>query len=395
MRSEVSVRRRSLLFALILAAPVSHGIGQELAWENLGFPTQDIRTLAVALDDHPSRSLGSSVLYAGTYESGIFRSLDGGASWNPFSEGLRSGAQITVLLVHQAPKPSRAPITRYETTVYAGTAAGVFRSRNGDRWVEINTGLDRRLGGLYISSLARDSSGALYAGTQYGLYKSANDGESWAQINPAGNQYTWFETQIVRTTAVAVDPTTNAVYAGLGGSLLLWSDPGGRWLNLLPHRNSVLQDIFYPRVVALAPSAATILTMGTLDCICGMPPGPGVYRSLDGGETWKDMSEFGIPDDLIIVDDGRWVAAFNYSAPSDGASKWPGVRKGVSESFDGGESWHSMGSGLPSEDLFYIRKVVLDPGSPETIYAVTTRGLFRLGPARVMGPRVVPKRGGQ
>ncbi|MEP6995742.1 MAG: hypothetical protein ABI968_14565, partial [Acidobacteriota bacterium] len=105
----------------------------------------DVRALAVART--------GDVLYAGT-RSGVFRSMDGGASW------ARTGlAQIAVALVLDP----RAP-----DTVFAGTSEGVFRSSDGgESWGPMNRGLS----GLAVRALAIDASGAfLHAGTDAGVF---------------------------------------------------------------------------------------------------------------------------------------------------------------------------------------------------------------------------------
>jgi hypothetical protein len=61
-------------------------------------------------------SANSNILYLGTSTSGVFRSVDGGASWSAFDDGL-TNLQIRALdMARGSPR-----------TVYAATSGGVFK----------------------------------------------------------------------------------------------------------------------------------------------------------------------------------------------------------------------------------------------------------------------------
>ena len=60
--------------------------------------------------------LNSNILYLGTSNSGVFRSVDGGANWSAFNDGL-TNLQIRALDVARG-SPG---------TVYAATPGGVFK----------------------------------------------------------------------------------------------------------------------------------------------------------------------------------------------------------------------------------------------------------------------------
>ena len=102
-----------------------------------------------------------STLYAGTVAEGVFRSTNGGDSWETINTGL------TDLEVHAL---EIDPIT--PPTLYAGTTAlGVFRSSNGgNSWEAINTGLtDLVVRALEIDPL---NPSTLYAATSSaGVFK--------------------------------------------------------------------------------------------------------------------------------------------------------------------------------------------------------------------------------
>ena len=73
-----------------------------------------------------------STLYAGTDYAGVFKSTNGGGTWNPINSGLSDG-YVNALAID----PGNSNI------VYAGTLlGGVFKSTNGgDTWNPINSGM--------------------------------------------------------------------------------------------------------------------------------------------------------------------------------------------------------------------------------------------------------------
>ena len=109
-----------------------------------------------------------STLVAGT-TAGLFRSTDGGGSWTRLRDGLREGS--TFLAVAFSPDYAS------DNTLFAGTDAdGVFRSEDGgESWQPVNHGL-RTLG---VSTLAvPDNYGEtsqLFTGTtRSGLFRGAS-----------------------------------------------------------------------------------------------------------------------------------------------------------------------------------------------------------------------------
>lgn len=108
-----------------------------------------------------------STVYATTRTQGVFRSLDGGRTWQDINNGL------TALSL------GRAPVTIHPTnpqTLYVGNAGGVFKSLDGGgHWFAVNSGLgDLSVWGLVIDP---DNSSVLYACGPSGVYKTVTGGE--------------------------------------------------------------------------------------------------------------------------------------------------------------------------------------------------------------------------
>lgn len=106
----------------------------------------------------------------------------------------------------------------------------------------------------------------------------------------------------------------------------------------------------------------------------------GVWRSGDGGRSWDDITEglpstFGFPIRLHPRDAGTlWVVPLN----SDIAGRFPpDAAAAVWKSSDGGASWAAKRDGLPQEGCFFTvlrQAMAVDAGEPAGVYFGTNSG---------------------
>jgi uncharacterized repeat protein (TIGR01451 family) len=198
-------------------------------------------------------------LYAGT-DGGVFRRVNGGASWTAVSTGV-TDPFVAALAVHpQSP-----------TTLYAGTrGGGVFQSVNvGLGWTAVNSGLTNL--DVHASAVDPQTPTTLYAGTDgSGVFKSVDAGANWAPVS------TGLTTPDVY--ALAVDPQTPAtVYAGTDGGVFKSTDAGLGWGPAITGLTSLAV-----RALAVDPQVPAALYAGT--------DGGGAFRSVDGGATWSAIN---------------------------------------------------------------------------------------------------------
>ncbi len=92
--------------------------------------------------------------------------------------------------------------------------------------------------------------------------------------------------------------------------------------------------------------------------------GGGVFRSRDGGRSWKTASE-GLPDRQVFT------LAID---PSASQSIYAGTDQGVFRSTDSGASWTELSPALRERN---IRALAFEPGTPDTIYVATDQGVFQ------------------
>lgn len=132
-----------------------------------------------SLAPHPGNDAG---LYLDIHVGGIMRTLDGGATWSPASEGLEMD-------VHQVATHPKRP-----EAVYAATADGFYYSPDeGDTWERRNHGLDN----LYTRGIAihpehpdlillsgspTPPPGWRRHGKRFAVYRTDNAGRRWHRI---------------------------------------------------------------------------------------------------------------------------------------------------------------------------------------------------------------------
>jgi uncharacterized protein (TIGR03437 family) len=159
-------------------------------------------------------SKAPSTIYATTRTQGVFRSLDGGRTWQEINNGLTSLTMGRTARVTIDPGNSR--------TLYVGSeAGGVFKSLDGgDHWFAVNAGL----GDLSVYGLAMDPENAsvLYACGPNGVYKTLIAGEvrSTPSISAVVNGASYV------VGPVSPDEIVLITGSGLGPGQLVFATPG-------------------------------------------------------------------------------------------------------------------------------------------------------------------------
>jgi len=157
-------------------------VSRSAAAQDTGWVLQGEGGLVTALVLDP---INPAILYA-TTARGIFKTIDGGASWRPQGVALE-GKSILAMAIDP----------RHNARIFATTdTGGVFRSLDGgDHWSEANAGLAAR----YVGSIAVDSASTIWAGTEAGrIFKSGDGGDSWTEAVPP--------TAHISVMAIAPDP---------------------------------------------------------------------------------------------------------------------------------------------------------------------------------------------
>jgi photosystem II stability/assembly factor-like uncharacterized protein len=190
-----------------------------------------------------------------------------------------------------------------------------------------------------------------FGSTGGGVWKTDDGGTSWQPISDRD-----FSTGSVGAIAVAPsDP--NVVYVGTGESQLRGNveagdgvyrstDAGRTWVNL------GLRDTQHIARVVVHPRDPDTVYVAALGHAWGPNPERGVYRSRDGGKSWRRVlfvdARTGAAD--LAMDPGNARVLFAafwqvYRAPWSVESGGPA--SGLYRSTDGGDTWRKLGGGLP------------------------------------------------
>jgi photosystem II stability/assembly factor-like uncharacterized protein len=288
---------------------------------NVGLTNLGVNALAISAGN-------PSIIYAGT-DGGVFKSTSGGASWSAANKGLR-GINATAV----AANPGNA-------SVYAGTDSATFSSGdNGGSWVPND---------FYPLAIDPRNPNTIYAtrvAGRDGLSKSSDGGATWSSANTGlENSYVY---------ALAIDHgNSQIIYAGTDGSLFKTANGGGSW--------SAIGDLSFLTSLAIDPKNSQTLYAVAPDCYSSP-----VYKSLDGGVTWKpsDAGTSFYAYSVLAIDpintDTVYVSGYSYQVQADRLFK----------STDSGGSWNVIETG----PIDSPSALAIDPVHPSNLYAGTYSG---------------------
>jgi len=158
------------------------------------------------------------------------------------------------------------------------------------------------------------------------------------------------------------DPSTWYVAVGSGG---VWktTNSGTTWEPIFDK-----QDSYSIGCVVLDPSNPEIVWVGTGENVGGrhVAFGDGVYKSSDGGSSWKNMGlEESQHVSEIIVDPSDSNTVY---AAAQGPLWSPGGERGLFKTTDGGLTWNNI---LSDGEWTGVTDVIMDPRDPKVLYAAT------------------------
>ncbi len=313
----------ALIFAFSAPAAAAALPTGNIPWRESGPAIAGGRVTSVAGSAHDP-----NLYYFGAAGGGVWKSTNGAASWTPVFDKENVGAIGAVAI-----DPAN------DETVWAGTGEsnprndvsygdGVYKSTDGGKtWTNVGLRTTK-----FISRILIDPSnpqhvivgalGDVFADSpDRGAYVTFDGGTTWSKTLDGGS--------VSGVSDLAMNPRTpNVIYAGV------WEFQRRPW---------------------------TFRSGGDRD---------GLYRSSDGGRTWKRLSGGGLPDGIT----GRIGLAV---APSDPNRIYALIesKQGILwRSDDGGNTWTLVSSNtLVDQRPFYFSHLEVDPANPDHVYTASTQ----------------------
>jgi photosystem II stability/assembly factor-like uncharacterized protein len=197
--------------------------------------------------------------------------------------------------------------------------------------------------------------GILFIATNDSIYKTRDDGATWIPVTEGLGH--------ARIVSLAIHPKqTSTVYAGtLGDAVYRSVDGGNRWsiinAGMKEHVTYVNAFVFHPQ------DPETILAATTV----------GIFETKNGGLMWEELSNKGM-DSVYVV-----AAAID---PVETEILFAGTSGGVYKTTNGGMNWVQSNKGLIEGEFrtalaLGINSLLMDPADRMTLYAGSTRGLFK------------------
>ncbi|HSN67871.1 MAG TPA: glycosyl hydrolase, partial [Thermoanaerobaculia bacterium] len=223
-----------------------------------------------------------------------------------------------------------------------------------------------------------------FGSTGGGVFKTTDGGQTWRAVSDG-----FFGGSIG---AVAVSPSDpNVVYVGTGEKTVrgnvthgdgMWksTDAGATW------KHAGLADSRHIPRVRVHPANPDLVYAAVLGHLFGPSDQRGVYRSADGGATWKRIlfvnRDAGAIDLILDPTNPRTIYAslwrvrrtpYSLESGGEGSSIW--------KSTDGGDSWAELTRrpGLPKGTIG-ISGITVSPSNPQNLYAIIEAedgGVFR------------------
>lgn len=291
-----------------------------MEWRHVG-PTGG-RTIAVA--GEPGNPL---VAYAGAAAGGVWRTVDGGIDWEPVFDDQPVQAIGALAVAPSAPDHVWAGTGEtFYIRAYTSPGNGVYRSTNrGDSWDHVGLEETARISRIVVHPRDADVAYVCALGDAHGpqrergVFRTTDGGDTWEHV--------LFVDEDTGCSDLAMDPNdARTLFAGM------WPVEITGW-NL--HSGG---------------------------------PGGGVYVTHDGGESWEKAAG-GLPEGPV----GKTSVAVARSDPDRVYALLEGEDPSLYRSDDGGETWRLMSrSHAMVQRAPYYTRVRVDPDDRNRIFFLST-----------------------
>ncbi|HWQ32660.1 MAG TPA: glycosyl hydrolase, partial [Blastocatellia bacterium] len=296
-----------------------------LRWRSIG-PYRGGRSVAVA--GVPSQPM---VYYFGGTGGGVFKTTDGGANWEPVSDGQPFGTGTVGAIAVADSDPNIVYVGMGEACIRGNFSHGdgIYKSTDAGRtWKRIGLEDTRIIGRIrihpknpdivYVAALGH----AAGTNEQRGVFRTRDGGKNWERV--------LFKSNRAGAVDLALDPSNpNVIYAAI------WEAKRTPW---------------------------SMESGG---------PDSGLFKSTDGGDTWTEITRNpGGPKGQFIGRIGVTVS------PANPERVWAIIEAddgGVFRSDNGGKNWMKVNENRNlRQRAWYYTHIFADPKSADTVYVLNT-----------------------
>ena len=308
--------------------PVDPSYFAGMRWRNIGPNRSGYISSVAGIPGDPT------TYYVGTPEGGVWKSVSGGTTWHPIFDDMHVPSIGAVAVAPSSPN-----------IVYVGTG-------NQSGW-------------------------SFTSGN--GMYKSTDAGKSWTHIGLPGSGY-------INTIVINPSNPDVVLVAALGSrdsgavveqGVYRTTNGGRNWTHVLPADGAggateLNFDYYDPAIVYATITGGGGGRGAPLPAPAAGAAASGIYKSVDGGITWKPIGTQGLP-----ASSGAFAVASGthgqrlYMEVRGGArgAAVPGqARSGIYRSDDGGNSWTLGTSQIASAG----GHIYADPKNPDVVYLMGT-----------------------
>jgi photosystem II stability/assembly factor-like uncharacterized protein len=323
--------RNGLLFSMALFFGVVFGFSQELSESFKPLKYRNIGPFRGGRANAGTGVIGDPMTYyMGTTGGGVWKTSDAGQHWKNISDGFFKLGSVGAIAVSES-NPNVVYVGMGEHAprgVMTSHGDGVYKSSDaGKTWTSVGLEKTQHISRIVIHPTNSDilwvaAQGALHGPTQErGIYKSVDGGKSWKK--------TLYVNTLTGASELSIDSNNpNVLYAAL------WEHIRKPW---------------------------QVVSGGS---------GSGLYKSTDGGETWKKIHK-GLPKEkgkmAIAVSPANSQTVFAL-IESDSQKE----KGGLFVSKDAGDSWSRIsGDHRLIQRAWYYIEIALDPNNEDIVYVMS------------------------
>jgi len=275
----------------------------------------------------------NDVYYFGAVAGGVWKTTDGGLNWKPVFDKTKGASPSIGAIAVSESDPNVIYVGTGEACIRGNIVGGngVYKSIDaGATWKFVGLRNTHAIGRLIVNPRNPDIAFVAALGHPFadneerGIFRTQDGGKTWQKV--------LYKDAKTGGIDVVFDPTNaNILYAALWQARRTpWSlDSGG--------------------------------------------PGSGLYKSVDGGSTWKELKGHGLPEAVI----GRIGVTVSGANPNRVWAVVEADKGGIYRSDDSGETWRLMTDDHRfRQRAWYYSHIFADPKSADTVYILNT-ALYR------------------